>query len=224
MPGPLPSLLNELRRRSLRMASVVEDILSEACGSVFDTDATRAALVIERDREVDAAEVEVESEVIRLLALFQPVGLDLRVLCTILKVNNNLERVADCAVNIAERARYLQAQPLALQHERLRRLCTLVRKTLRDAIQAYGTDDAEAARLVIAEEPNVDRLYGQVVREVVAAANDAEGEVAPHLDLMSVSKNLERIADHATNVAEDVIFLATGEIVRHQRSVRAAKA
>jgi len=206
------------------MASVVEDILSEACTSIFEPDADLAERVIERDREVDAAEVEVESEVIRLLALFQPVGIDLRVLCTILKVNNNLERVADCAVNIAERARHLEAQPLALQHDRLRRLCTLVRKTVRWAVQAYGTDDTEAARLVIAEEPQVDQLYGEVVREVVAAANDADGGVAPHLDLMSVSKNLERIADHATNVAEDVIFLTTGEIVRHQRSVRAAKA
>lgn len=216
MTAHFVNLLDELRRRSLRMASQVEDIVQEACEAVFQRDETLARRVVVRDTEVDREEVAVESEVVRLMALYQPVGIDLRLLCTILKVNNDLERIADCAVNIAQRARHLELQPLAEQSPDLRQMCPVVRRILRNAIGAYNTEDAEAARRVLAEDEQIDALYGQIVRHVVAQAPQAPDSMAGHLDLLSVGKNLERIADHATNIAEDVVFLSTGQIVRHQ--------
>lgn len=216
MTARFVALLEELRRRSLRMASQVEDMVQEACEAVFEADRELALRVIQRDEEIDAAEVEVEAEVIRLLALHQPVGVDLRLLCTILKVNNNLERVADCAVNLAERASHGELQAVARRDAELKQLAPAVRQALRNAVQAYSQDDAELARRVMVEDSAPDALYGQIVRGVVSHADRSAERIAAYLDLLSVAKNLERIADHATNIAEDVVFLKTGRIVRHQ--------
>jgi phosphate transport system protein len=219
MSAHFVSLLDELRRRSLRMATQVEDMVQESSEVVFAADKALAQRVITRDQEVDAEEVGVEAEVIRLLALYQPVGRDLRLLATILKVTNDLERVADCAVNIAERARHLQVQDLANRSAELQRMFPLTRQALHDAVQAYASEDAPAARRVIDEDNAIDLLYAQLVQQVVATS-DALGPMAAVLDLLSVAKNLERIADHATNMAEDVVFLVTGTIVRHYHEAR----
>jgi len=210
------SLLDELLRRSLRMASQVEDIVEEACDAVFQANEALARRVMRRDAEIDREEVEVESEVVRLMALYQPVGSDLRLLCTVLKVNNDLERIADCAVNMAERARHLEVQPLAEQSSHLARMVPVVRRMLREAIQAYSSEDVEVAQRVLAQDEQIDALYSQMVQQVVAGAPQSPRNFAADLDLLSVAKNLERIADHATNIAEDVVFLSTGNIVRHR--------
>ncbi len=215
MTAHFVTLLEDLRRRSLRMASQVEDMVHEACEAVFEADKALALRVIRRDEEVDAAEVEVEAEVIRLLALYQPVGIDLRLLCTILKVNNNLERVADCAVNVAERASHGELQAAARENADLKRLCPVVRQALRSAVQAYAQDDAELARRVREDDNAPDALYQQIIRKIVATAPTAPERIAALLDVLSVAKNLERMADHATNIAEDVVFLKTGAIIRH---------
>lgn len=216
MTAHFVSLLEDLRRRSLRMASQVEDLLEEATEVVFECDADLALRVINRDEEIDAAEVEVEAEVIRLLALYQPVGVDLRLLCTILKVNSDLERVADCAVNIAERARHAEVQALARRTPELKQLCPVVRQILRDAIQCYSTDDGDAAQKLGGQDRAIDALHAQIVRSIVANADRSAESMRAQLDVLSIAKNLERIADHATNIAEDVVFLSTGRIVRHQ--------
>lgn len=216
MTAHFVDLLDELRRRSLRMASLVEDMLDEACEAVNHADDALGRRVVARDNDVDSEEVEVESEVIRLLALYQPVGVDLRLLCTVLKVNNDLERIADCAVNIAERARHLERQNVPQQCELIAQMAPIVRRMLRIAVQAYGTQDAGGAAKVATEEEVVDALYGQLVRSVVAETNRLAEKMASLLDVLSVAKNLERIADHVTNIAEDVVFLCTGQIVRHQ--------
>jgi phosphate transport system protein len=215
MTAHFVNLLNELRRRSLRMASQVEDMLEEAGEIIFQQDPGLARRVVDRDSEIDEEEVGIETEIIRLLALYQPVGRDLRLLATILKVNSDLERVADCVVNIAERARHLEVQALAARNEDLRQLFPLVRRALREAIAAYAAEDQRAARQVLHEDAAIDALYGQIVRQVVASAAEVSTQMAGVLDLLSIAKNLERIADHATNIAEDVVFLVTGSIVRH---------
>ncbi len=198
------------------MASQVEDLLYEACEVVFECNQDLALRVMRRDEEIDAAEVEVEAEVIRILALYQPVGVDLRLLCTILKVNSDLERVADCAVNIAERARHDEVQELARQIPELKQLGPFVRQILRDAIQAYSTSDTDGAYRVGEQDAAIDALHGEIVRWIVANADRSPESMRAQLDILSIAKNMERIADHATNIAEDVIFLSTGEIVRHQ--------
>jgi phosphate transport system protein len=216
MTAHFVNLLDELRRRSLRMASIVEDMLHEACDAVFESDASLARRIVARDNEVDKEEVAVESEAIRLMALYQPVGVDLRLLCTVLKVNNDLERVADCAVNIAERARHLEVQPLANENPQLRQMMPLVRRHLRQAVQAYSLEDAKIAQQVRIDEQTIDALYAAIVKRIVQDAASNSTMMAAYMDLISVAKNLERIADHATNIAEDVIFLTTGSIIRHQ--------
>ncbi len=215
MTARFVQLLDDLQRRSLRMASLVEDIVQEACEAALDADDKLARRVIGRDNEVDTEEVEIEAETVRLMALYQPVGSDLRLLCTILKVNNDLERIADCAVNIAERAEHLDRGSVNGHGETIRQMATLCRRMLRSAIQSYSTQDAAGGQRVLSEDDAVDALYGQIIRGIVADASAKPGMMAAYLDILSIAKNLERIADHAINIAEDVVFLATGEIVRH---------
>ncbi len=210
-------LLEALRSRSLRMASLVEDMIQEACEAVFQAGGALARRVIARDNDVDAEEVQVETEAIRLMALYQPVGIDLRLVCTILKVNSDLERIADCAVNIAERAKHLDLDGAQARQGDLERMEAIVRQMLRHAILAYGSQDLETARRVLQQDDAVDALYEQVIREVVAEGSALPPQMATHLDVLSIAKNLERIADHSTNIAEDVVFLLTGEIVRHRQ-------
>lgn len=213
------NLLEELRRRAARMASLVEDMVQEACESVIDANEKLAGRVIRRDNDVDTEEVAVEAEVIRLTALYQPVGSDLRLLCAILKINNDLERIADCAVNAAERARHMERVALTRHRETITEMGTFVRGMLRSAIQSFAVEDVEMARKVFAEEEQVDALYEQTIKQIVAEGATSPEGMAARLDVLSVAKNLERIADHATNIAEDVIFLSTGEIFRHGDSV-----
>lgn len=216
MTAHFVQLLDDLQRRSLRMASLVEDIVEEACEAAFNADDKLARRVISRDNEVDTEEVDIEAETVRLMALYQPVGSDLRLLCTILKVNNDLERIADCAVNVAERAKHLDRRSVDGHGETIRQMATLCRRMLRSAIQAYSAQDATGGRQVLSEDDAVDALYGQIIRRIVADASANPGMMAAYLDILSIAKNLERIADHAINIAEDVVFLATGEIVRHR--------
>jgi len=197
------------------MASLVEDIVQEACESVLDANESLAERVIERDNDVDTEEVVVELEVIRLMALYQPVGSDLRLLCAILKINNDLERIADCAVNMAERARHMNRQAMFPQRDMITEMGLSVRDMLRNAIQAFATEDVEIAQSTFARDQHVDALYEKIIKQIVVEGAASSNGMAERLDVLSVAKNLERIADHATNIAEDVIFLATGEIVRH---------
>lgn len=211
------NLLDALLRRSVRMGNLVEDMVQEAAEAVFSSDERLARRVISRDEEVDLEEVAIEAETIRLLALYQPVGSDLRLLCAVLKVNNDLERVADCAVNMAERACHLDpaSPPPSLGH--VQPMAPIVRKMLQTVVQAYEMQDARHAEQVFSEEHGVDALYGQVIKRAAAEDADMSGDTAAVLDVLSVAKNLERIADHATNIAENIIYLATGNIVRHRR-------
>ncbi|NLX14557.1 MAG: phosphate signaling complex protein PhoU [Phycisphaerales bacterium] len=211
-------MLDVLRRRSLRMASAVEDVLSEAFEALTRVDHGLARRVIDRDAEIDREEVEVEAEVIRLITLFQPMGADIRFLCTVLKVNNDLERIADCAVNIAERVMHLDPALDREPDEDIRNICPVIQRMLRRVVQAYAASDVAEAREIRGEDEIVDIFYGEFIRKMVTQAAEAPERMATHLDILSVAKNLERIADHATNIAEDVIFLTTGQIVRHGRA------
>lgn len=210
------NLLDELMRRSLRMASAVEHVIRESIEAMTHADHRLAQRIIDRDEDIDTEEVAIESEALRLMTLYQPMGSDMRRLCTILKVNGDLERIADCAVNIAERVRHLN--PDALQSPavlELKQIEPVVRKMLNSVIQAYATTDKDLARRVCEEDEIVDAMYGQCIRSIIAEASEAPNDMARHLDIMSIAKNLERIADHACNIAEDVIYQATGRIVRH---------
>lgn len=218
MTAHFVQFLDDLKRRSLRMASGIEDMLRDACDAVLNGDATLARATIERDDAVDLEEVEVEGEVIRLLALYSPVGCDLRLLCSILKINNDLERVADCAVNVAERAQYLSTVSTTLLPPEIREMCAVSQRLFRRAVQVYGNENTEAAEWVRKNDQDVDELYAAIIKGIIADQSDHPEKLEYLFDMISVAKNLERIADHATNIAEEVIFLSTGRIVRHQPS------
>lgn len=209
------NLLDELMRRSLRMGAAVEDMLLEACEAVTHADHNLARRIIDRDAEIDAEEVAIEAEAVRLMTLFQPMGADMRRLCTILKVNNDLERIADCGVNIAERAAHLEPEALVEARNNLKEIYPVVRRMLHGALHAYATLDRQAAERVVSEDEVIDAFYGDFIRHLVIDAARSPQAMAAHLDILSIAKNLERTADHAVNIAEDVIFLVTGQIVRH---------
>lgn len=209
--------LDVLRRRSLRMASAVEDMLDEACTAALQTDHNLARRVIARDSEIDTEEVAIESEVIKLIALFQPMASDIRLLTTIMKVNSELERVADCAVNIAQRAKHLDNAGMAGLTTDVKEIATGATQMLRSSLRTYAAEDAPAARTLIEADAAIDAFYGQLIRKLAAEAARSPEMMSTHLDVLSIAKNLERVADHATNIAEDVIYWGTGEIVRHHR-------
>jgi phosphate transport system protein len=216
MSARFVELLDLLRRRSLRLASAVEDMVDEACTAALSADHALARRVIERDKEVDTEEVSIETEVIRLITLFQPVASDMRLLTTVLKINSDLERVADCAVNIAQRAKHLDSAGLGASLPDLKAIAQGVQQILRNALQAYAGEDAVAAQALLEKDAAIDAFYGQFIRKLTVEAARSPELMTTHLDVLSMAKNLERIADHAVNIAEDVIFLKTGQIVRHQ--------
>ncbi len=211
-------LLDELMRRSLRMARAVEQMLAEVSVAAVNTDGALAARLIRQDEDIDQEEVAIEAETLRLMTLFQPMGADMRKLCTVLKVNSDLERIADCVVNIAERIEHLGHGDIEPYAADIRQLCPSVRRMLHDALYAYSIVDPDVARRVRDQDDAIDAFYGQFIQKLVVQAARSPEIIASHLDVLSIAKNLERIADHITNIAEDVIYLATGQIVRHTPS------
>ncbi|MCG3136860.1 MAG: Phosphate-specific transport system accessory protein PhoU [Phycisphaerae bacterium] len=208
--------LTELQQHVYAMANLVQDVVEEACAVILQPDGALALRIVERDAEVDRAEVTVESEVIRLMALYQPTGSDIRLLCAILKANHDFERIADGAVNLAQRAQHLVGRIRADDWPILRAMAHHTRTILNHAVQAYLHRDVRQAQQVLREDAPIDRYYVEMVEAIIAATASHPERTATYLDLLSIAKNLERMADHATNIAEEVIFMITGQIVRHR--------
>jgi phosphate transport system protein len=207
--------ITTLKRRILTTGSMVEQMLREAVRSVEEGDPVAARWVIERDSEIDAEEVENEEECLKVLALHQPVALSLRFVAAVLKINNDLERMADQAVNIAERAlRLLNRSSPQIRiglHEIAERALRMVRKAL-DALVAM---DKEAALEVCRSDAEVDALYRDACENIQRHIEHTPSEISAGLDMVAVLANLERCADLATNIAEDVVYTVDGHIIRH---------
>lgn len=207
--------LQELRELLLRMASRAEEQVREALTAVKRRDAQAAYHSIERDREVDALELEIEERAINLLARRQPMASDLRTLISTLKISNDLERVGDHAVNIAQCARRLaEALPMPNLLE-LDRMADVSTEMLRDAIAAFIERDADLAREVCRRDDQVDRYNDSVFRVMLAEMSRHPNGIVAALQMMLVARNLERIADLATNLAEDVIYIVEARTVKH---------
>jgi len=208
--------MDRLKKLALDVASRVEASFRSAWTAFVERDDEAARAVIARDAEVDQLEVDVEEEALKILALHQPVAIDLRLIIAVIKLNADLERIGDLAVDIAERAQWLNARPPLDIPETLPVMASAVQDMLTHALDSLVNLDTGLARKVLAADDEIDarhrEMYG-LVRDRILARPERTEEV---IQLLSVSRYLERIADHATNIAEDVIYLVEGDIVRHR--------
>jgi phosphate transport system protein len=207
--------LGALKDRLLDMSSRAEKALEGAVRSLLDRDAARAQQVIEADAMIDDLEVEIEDQVTSLLALQQPMAKDLRLLLATLKISNDLERVGDHAVNIAESARRMLDAPPVTPKPELVDMATRVRKMLSDSLSAFVKGDSALAREVCVRDDAVDALHRSMFRILLTHMAEDPRTIGPAMELSLVSRNLERVGDLATNVAEDVVFLVEGTQIKH---------
>jgi len=211
----LNQLLEELKDRVARMTTLVYQLVETAVESLLHADARLAAEAIQQDDRIDAEEVAVEKNCIELLALHQPAAGDLRLITSTIKVNSDLERIADCAVNAAQRVLPLARQGGYEPPTDLRLMSRSVLAVLRDTIKAFNLQDEALARQVLRSDDVVDALYHQIVQDMLNMMETNGQQANTDLTNIMVAKNLERIADHCTNIAEDIIYVHTGRIIRH---------
>jgi phosphate transport system protein len=209
--------IERLKRRMLALGAVVEENLRLSVDAIETRDIAAARKAIATDHVIDQNEVELEEECLKILALYQPVAIDLRFIMAVVKINSEFERIGDLAVNIAERAISLAdlTHPLAIPHG-MSVMADLTSTIIEKALDALVRQDALAARQVLADDDEIDALYA----DLIEALKDIIRAHPEHLDaavlLLSVARALERLADHATNIAEDVLYMVEGEIHRHQ--------
>lgn len=215
MPNRLTREIAELRSRLLDMATIVAEQFTDAVEALMDHDIERAEQVVARDREVDALELEVDHYCERIMARHQPVATDLRTLLTVEKINTDLERIGDHCRNLARNTEYVTEAPGVLESIQLREMASTARRMLDEAKQAFLDQDAGLARRIPDLDDEVDRLHHENFRALVdyIRKNPEHAEVAAHL--ITASKALERISDHATNIAKGVVFLIEGVDIRH---------
>jgi phosphate transport system protein len=208
--------IDKLKRGLLSLCAVVGEQVQMAMRALLERDQELAADVRQRDRDVDQREVEVEEECLKILALHQPVAADLRFIVAVLKINNDLERIGDLAVNIARKARALAARPPMRFPFDLAGMSEKTQAMLRDSLDALVNFDAKLANEVCGRDDEIDGMKRDVRRQVEAMIAADPEQTRPLLRILAVSRNLERIADLATNIAEDVIYMVNGKIIRHQ--------
>src|SRR5437870_1643823 len=208
--------LENVQRDILTQARAVEEAIHKAIRALQERNIQLAQQVIDGDSEIDEEENHVEEECLKILALHQPVAVDLRRTASALLINVDLERMADLAEDIAERAVSLARLPPIPIPEKLQRMTDLTTSMVRQSLDAFVNIDARLARLVCRLDDEVDRYNDAIILELIRLMRGSPEMVEPGLSLFSATRHLERIADHATNIAEDVIYLVEGEIVRHR--------
>ncbi len=216
MPVHLQREIENLKKKILSLGAKVETAVPEATLSLETRDASLAQKIIENDIEIDQSEVEVEEDCLKILALHQPVAIDLRFIVAVLKINNDLERIGDLAVNIAERAAFLATQPkvdVALDFAGMAHKTQIMLKKSLDALVNLSVDFAHE---VCAYDDEIDAMNRRMYIDVQEAIRVHPEQIEPLIHLLSAARHLERIADHATNIAEDVIYMVEGKIVRHK--------
>jgi phosphate transport system protein len=207
--------LDALKERLLAMGGLAEERVRESVRGLMDRDHAAIDGVLSGDEPINDLHMEVDDRCFKLLALHQPMAADLRVIVAAVKINTDLERVGDLAVNIAEAGkRYLQHPPVKPLID-IPRMGELAQKMLRDSLDAFVRRDMVLAEAVLAADDTLDGLKTQIFRELLTYMLQAPDTIEPSLDLILISRHLERIGDHATNVAEDVIFILSARDVRH---------
>ena len=207
--------LNELKKKLLSLTALVENSLQKAVRSFTDGDKPLAKEVINMDDQIDRREVEIEEECLKILALYQPVAIDLRYLIGVLKMNNDLERIGDLCVNLAQRAIFLSKESPLPPPFPLDMIAEKSALMLHRAIDSLINMDPDLARQVCMDDQEIDELNRNMYHKVFDAIKNDPESVEKFIQYLSASRYLERIADYTTNIAEDVIYMVDGTIVRH---------
>jgi len=212
----LQSRLDKLALRLDHMGMRVEQAVIDALRALRNSDMHAGLAVDRNDPAIDREEVEIEQECIRLLALYQPAAIDLRTLCTIIKVNSDLERIADLAASMARRVKHIVAGKVSLEkYKEFEHLAQLTVDILGRTVRMLNSTDTAVANKVIDSDALIDKGYRHVVQTVLEHEDRRVGGAGPAMTVINLAKAMERIGDHCTNIAEDIIFLRTGDIVRH---------
>jgi phosphate transport system protein len=208
--------LENLQRDLVAQAASVEEVIHLAVRALRERDSVLARRVVEGDSRIDAEENRIEEECLKVLALHQPVAVDLRRIVAVLKINTDLERMADLAEDIAGRALYLARVPEVPIPADLQRMADLTTRMVRAALDSFVNLDPRLAREVCRLDDEVDRYNAEIIVHLMNLMRESPPAAAAGLSLFSATRHLERIADHATNVAEDAVYLVEGTIIRHR--------
>lgn len=209
--------LDRLKKRILSLGAMVEERVRMAIQALETRDGDLATKIIDSDREIDEIEVEVEEECLKILALHQPVAVDLRFISAVIKINNDLERIGDEAVNIAERVENISKRPPVTVPFDFSIMSEKAEAMLKSSLDSLVNLDADLAHKVCLLDDEVDEIDHIIYDKIKDAINRQPDRVAYLINLLLVSRHLERIADHATNIAEEVIYMVEGEISRHRK-------
>jgi phosphate transport system protein len=207
--------IDRLKRKILALGALVEDDLRQAVKALGERDDKLARRVVETDIEIDNMEVDVEEDCLKILALHQPVAIDLRFIIAVLKINNDLERIGDLSANIAERAASISKQEPVESPYDFPEMSQKVQAMLHTALDSLVNLDSKLAHTVLAADDEVDAINRSMYERVQQHIRRSPDKMDTLIQMLAVSRNLERIADHTTNIAEDVIYMIDGEIIRH---------
>jgi phosphate transport system protein len=212
--------LDDLRKMLLQMSGLVESAIYRSVHALVERDEELAQQVLNNESRINRMEIEIDDLAIALLALEQPVAKDLRFLTSAIKINNDLERMADLAVNIVERALDLMHEPAVSASVDIPQMATLVESMVRKVLDSFVRKESDLARSVLTSDDEVDDWRDTIYRQMIKYMQENPNLIPQCVSMMFVARNLERIADHATNIAEDVLFLIEGIDVRHHAEVR----
>lgn len=207
--------LDHLRTLLIRMGSLVEEQIDLGVRSILESNASLAQIVIDRDKKVDEFDNEIDKQCMRIFALTQPVAVDLRLLMAALKINNELERIGDIAVNLAERVEPLLPYSEFVKKTSVSLMAAGARGMVKDAIDSFVNNDPKLAKKVLESDDHIDNLDREIFGMMVSSMKESPKQVEPASHVLILSRHIERLADHATNIAEDVIFLVNAKIIKH---------
>jgi len=207
--------LDQLRTMLIRMGSLVEEQIDYAVQAITEADESLAQFVIDRDSKVDLFDNEIDQRCMSIFALSQPVAIDLRLLMAALNINNELERIGDIAKNLGERVHPLMQYTEFVNKTPLRQMANAARDMVKHAIDSFVNNDPEQAKMVLTSDDVVDSFDREIFNTMIEKMKESPEHVTPASHLMIASRHIERLADHATNIAEDVIFLVNAKIIKH---------
>ncbi|MFZ1292545.1 MAG: phosphate signaling complex protein PhoU [Melioribacteraceae bacterium] len=208
--------IGKLRTRIIKMSSLVEDQMELAIRAINEENIELTNLIIEREDKINKLDRKIERTCQKIIALSQPVAIDLRLVLSALTINTNLERLGDLAKNIARSFQILKKKPVFLDSTKFHEMSIIVRKMIKDAIDSFNNNDAELAKKVIEADVNLDNLFAENRKILIAIMKEDANNIDAALSLMEISRHFERAGDHSTNIAEDVYFIVEAQLIKHK--------